>query len=217
VVGLQDADLELLALAQESRTVLANKESPALEKLALLGGSPQGARPKVLVHYDAAPNTVSTDPRGAGTPWLVKFQARGEHKEVCAVEARYAQLARACGLVIPHTRYFDLDAKLAGFGVEGFGQEEELRVPVHSLAGALHADIHVPAVDYGTFLRCARAFTEDEREMRKGFEIAVFNAMFNNRDDHARNLSFRMNRELRWQPAPCYDLTFSEGPRALRP
>lgn len=210
-VDLAIADLQLLALAQEARSVIAGNDSAALRELALLGGSPQGARPKVLVQYDAPTNALSTDPRGAGVPWLIKFQAADEHKDACAVEELYARLARDCGVEVPSTRYFDLDAKLAAFGVQRFDRERGLRVPVHTLAGALDADIRTPSIDYAEFLRAVRAITADEREVRKGFERATLNVLLNNRDDHARNLSFRMSPQMRWQLAPAYDLTYSTG------
>ncbi len=211
-VGVTPVDIELLTLARESRKVIADRESAALRALAVLGGSPQGARPKVLVQYDAATGVVSSDPTATGSPWLIKFQAADEHKEACAVEELYARMARACGLVVPVTHYFDLAPKLAAFGVARFDREGGCRVPVHTLAGALDADIRTPALDYATFLRAVRAITGDEREVRKGFEVATFNVLMHNRDDHARNLSFRMSREWRWQLAPSYDLSYSEGP-----
>ena len=33
--------------------------------------------------------------RGSATPWLVKFPAEGEHREVCAIEELYARVARS--------------------------------------------------------------------------------------------------------------------------
>lgn len=36
--------------------------------------------------------------------------------------------------------------------------------------------------------------------------------LFNNRDDHPKNFSYRLNRERRWELAPAYDLSFNEGP-----
>ena len=36
--------------------------------------------------------------------------------------------------------------------------------------------------------------------------------MFNNRDDHAKNSSFRMDATFAWKLAPCYDLSYGEGP-----
>lgn len=209
---LSPQDLELLGLARDSRVIIEDASSPALKLLALLGGSPQGARPKVLVQFDPATGGVSSDPAAAGTPWMVKFQARGEHKEVCAIECCYAELLRRCGQEMPATHHFDLDAQLAGFGIERFDRLSGLRIPLHTLAGALHADIRYPSLDYSTALRATRLFTRDEREVEKAFERCVINVILHNRDDHARNFAFRMNQAWQWKLAPCYDVTFSAGP-----
>jgi serine/threonine-protein kinase HipA len=213
VLGLPTKDVTLLALARDVLAVVSGKDGKALRQLALLGGSPHGARPKVLVYYNVSQGTISTLPKAGHRQWLVKFQAETEHKEVCALEELYAQLARDCGLDMPTTQHFDLDKKLAAFGTARFDVEEGLRVPVQTLAAALHADFRLPStVDYTSFLRVTRLFTRDEREVKKAYERAVFNVIFNNRDDHSKNVSFRLGRNLRWALAPCYDLTFSEGP-----
>jgi serine/threonine-protein kinase HipA len=61
-------------------------------------------------------------------------------------------------------------------------------------------------------LRVTRAFTADEREILKAYERAVFNVIFNNRDDHSKNFAFRLDQDRRWRLAPAYDLTFNSGP-----
>lgn len=209
----EPSDLTLLALAQEAQQIVSGKDSDALAQLARLGGSPQGARPKVLVNHDPDSGIISTSETGSGQPWLIKFQARGEHKEACALENLYARLARDCGLEMPETRYFDLGRSLAAFGTARFDRQDGWRVPTHTLASALHADFRLPSsVDYTTFLRATRAFTRDEREVGKAFERAVFNVIFHNRDDHGRNLAFCLGRDRRWRLAPAYDLTWSDGP-----
>ena len=58
-----------------------------------------------------------------------------------------------------------------------------------------------------------RLMTNDIREVRKAFERCVFNLVLNNRDDHAKNFSYRLGRDRRWQLSPAYDLTFNAGPR----
>ncbi len=68
---------------------------------------------------------------------------------------------------------------------------------IHSLAGFLHADFRIPsAVDYTTFLRATRMPTRDEREVQKAFERAVFDVLLHNRDDHPKNLAFRMDAHV---------------------
>ena len=205
--------VDLTALANETALVLQGEDTQTLQKLAMLGGSPHGARPKVLVFYEPSTANMSTTPMPSGTGWLIKFQSLGEHKEVCAIEAFYMQLARACGLDVPRTHVFDLGANHAALGIERFDLAQGLRVPIHSLAGFLHADFRVAsAVDYTTFLRATRMITRDEREVQKAFERAVFNVLFHNRDDHAKNLAYRMDVQRHWKLAPCFDLTYSEGP-----
>jgi serine/threonine-protein kinase HipA len=210
--SLLPEDVRLLELAAQMQTVIADRDTTALRQLMVIGGSPQGARPKALVQYDVATGHVTTRDDGPGLPWLVKFPGRAEHKEVCAIEHCYAALAVQCGLDMPATHYFDLDARHAAFGIERFDRFSGKRVPIHTLAGALHVDFRVPSLGYDTLLRTTRAFTRSEEEVKKAFERCVFNVVFNNRDDHAKNFSFRMDERFSWKLAPCYDLTYCEGP-----
>ncbi|CAM3656570.1 type II toxin-antitoxin system HipA family toxin [Polynucleobacter brandtiae] len=202
----------MLDLAKEAEQAIAGHQSEALTQLILLGGSPHGARPKALVHYEESTENISTLNNAAGKPWLIKFQARHEHKEVCAIEDVYAQVARYCGLDIPKTQYFDLDAQLAGFGIERFDRSGTSRVPIHTLAGLMHVDFRIPTLGYDSLLKATRLITGSQRELEKAFERCVFNVVMNNRDDHAKNFSFRMSANFQWQLAPAYDLTFNEGP-----
>lgn len=210
---VEEPDWDLLALARESERALAGEAGAALRELALTGGSPQGARPKALVQYSAEAGHVSTCSNAPGEPWLVKFPAQGEHKEVCAIEQMYAELARDCGLEMPPSTWFDLAPDLAAFGVARFDREQGLRVPVHSLAGLLQVDFRLPgSADYTALLRATRLLTRDQREVEKAYARAVFNVLFHNRDDHPKNFAWRLGQDRRWRLAPAFDLTFSEGP-----
>jgi serine/threonine-protein kinase HipA len=209
---LQAEDIQLLRLAEDVRSVIAGEDGEVLRKLVLLGGSPHGARPKALIHYDPATRHASTVATDTSKPWLVKFPAQSEHKEVTAIEEAYASMGRVCGLDVPPTQYFNLNKELSAFGIERFDVEDGMRVPVHTLAGLLHADFRIPSVDYGTFLRATRRVTRDNREVQKAYERVAFNVAFHNRDDHSKNFSFRLGKDRLWRLSPCYDLTFCEGP-----
>src|SRR3546814_11854399 len=93
-MDLGDEDLTLLQLAQEAQAVVHGQDTTALNVLARLGGSPHGARPKVLIYFDPKTGSVGTHPFPDGEPWLVKFQAGTEHPEVCAIEFLYATIAQ---------------------------------------------------------------------------------------------------------------------------
>lgn len=210
--ALPDEDVNLPELARSVRTVLDGKDADVLRRLILLGGSPHGARPKALVHYDPATQVMRTNGDGVGDPWLVKFPAREEHKDACALEHAWSKFAADCHLEMTETAYFDLGRQYAAFGVKRFDRQAGKRVPMHTLAGLLHADFRLPAVDYTTFLRATRFLTRDEREVEKAYRRAVFNVVFNNRDDHAKNFAYCLDERRRWKLAPAYDLTFNAGP-----
>ncbi|MBX9667948.1 MAG: type II toxin-antitoxin system HipA family toxin [Candidatus Obscuribacterales bacterium] len=210
--ALTPADVELLDLARDVREVLADESEGLLRKLVLMGGSPHGARPKVLVNFDREKNRMSNLEFREGTPMLVKFPAQHEHKEVCAVEALYGLLAKACGLRAPEVEFFDLSEDLSAFGIERFDRSNGLRIPMHTAAGAMHVDFRIPQLDYISLLRLTQIMTRDAREVLHAFERCTFNVIFNNRDDHSKNFSFLLGRDDRWQFSPAYDLSFSNGP-----
>jgi serine/threonine-protein kinase HipA len=191
---------------------VTDEDIVALRMLALAGGSPHGAQPKALVMFDRQARTVSTLDGAGGEPWLVKFQSQTDHPEVCAIENVDAQLARTCGIPMGLTEHFPLGPKLAAFGTRRFDRDRGMRVPVHSMAGALHVDFRTPASDYETVLRATGFFTRDQSQVFNDFRLCVFNVVFNNRDDHAKNFSLRMNAHMRWEFAPAYDLTYNLGP-----
>lgn len=214
-IDAEPDNLELEQLAKEAALVLANEEADeALRHLLLLGGSPQGARPKVLVNYNPVSGQISCGANQSdGEPWLVKFPAGNEHRDACAIEALYARLAEHCGLEMPESRFFALGKQHSAFGVRRFDREGGLRIPLQTLSAALHVDYRLPSLDYEMLLRLTRRLTGDEREVGKAFERCVFNVLTHNRDDHSRNFAFRLDRQRRWQLAPPFDLTFNEGPR----
>ena len=65
--------------------------------------------------------------------------------------------------------WFPLSRNLAAFGVKRFDRDNGMRVPVHTLAGALHTDYRLPSVDANDFLRLTRLMTNDMREVHKAF------------------------------------------------
>nr|WP_314629088.1 type II toxin-antitoxin system HipA family toxin [uncultured Noviherbaspirillum sp.] len=211
-VSLAPEDIKLVELAEQVQQVVADKDTAALKQLVLVGGSPHGARPKALVRYDQQSESISTLVDAPGAPWLVKFPGAREHKEVSAIEHVYSEMARKCGLDIPATRHFELGKTMAAFGIERFDRFKDMRVPIHTLAGALNSNFRVPNTDYATLLRTTRALTHSEVEVFKAYERCVFNVIFNNRDDHTKNFSFRMDESLTWELSPCYDLTYCPGP-----
>ncbi|MDB5939560.1 MAG: hypothetical protein JWP77_1924, partial [Polaromonas sp.] len=197
-------DIALAQLAAEVQDVLNGEGGAFLQKLLQLGGSPQGARPKALLYRDPGSGAFSTAAAPGLQAWLVKFPARQEHPEVCAIEAVYAQCLRQCGIQTPETAYFDLPNGQAAFATQRFDRQGGLRVPMQSLAAFTGADFQTPgSLDYANFLRATQLCTNDMREKAVAFARAVFNVAFNNRDDHPKNFAYLMSKTGQWTLAPA--------------
>ena len=200
-------------LAADVQKVQQGADGEFLQRLLQMGGSPQGARPKALIYRDPHTGTLTTAATPGFEAWLVKFPAKDEHAEVCAIERVYAECLRLCGIQTPNTEYFSLPNGQAAFASQRFDRQDDLRIPMQSLASFTGADYRAPgALDYVNFLRATRLCTNDVREMAYAFERAVFNVVFNNRDDHPKNFAYLMSPAGQWKLAPAYDVTFSEGP-----
>lgn len=109
------------------------------------------------------------------------------------------------------TQFFELPGGRSAFATRRFDRRGEQRVHVHSLAGLLHANFQVPSVSYEDFFRVTRRLTRDQRELKKAVQRCAFNILMNNRDDHAKNLSFLLDADGSWRLAPPYDLTYCPG------
>ncbi len=204
-------DLNMVDLAKAIVNVQQDRDTVILKELALMGGSPQGARPKALVYYSPTTKAMSTHPFVGSEPWLVKFPGQNEHEEVSALEAAYLHVAQLCNLVVPENHFFSINNKLSALLIRRFDRYGETRVPMHSLAGVLHANFRVPDCSYSTFLRTTRFLTKSEVEVQNAFIRCVFNVCMNNRDDHTKNFSYLMDSRGNWTLSPAYDLTFNTG------
>ncbi|HEX6370922.1 MAG TPA: type II toxin-antitoxin system HipA family toxin [Longimicrobium sp.] len=207
-------DADLAILAREVDRVLEGGADDVLPALRLAGGSPGGARPKVLVAVHDDGTMLAGAPR---TPegyrhFLVKFTARPDHADAGAVEAAYALMAVEAGLDVPHTRLLETRDGGRYFAAERFDRRGGARLHMHSLGGLWHASHRVASIDYEGYLKTTLALTRDQRQVEEAFRRMAFNVAAHNRDDHVKNFSFLMAMDGTWTLAPAYDLTFSEGP-----
>lgn len=170
-----------------------------VEDLLALGGSSGGARPKVLLPID-------------GQDWLIKFRSHLDPHDIGAIEYAYHLMAKQAGLTLPEAKLFPSRKNLGYFGVKRFDRQGGKRTHMHTIAGLLHADHRVPALDYESIMKATLYLTKDMRQCEIQFRNAVFNVLSHNRDDHSKNFSFLMDGQGNWIVSPAYDLTFSSGP-----
>lgn len=207
--------VKLAELAAEAAAVLRDADGADLERLIAVGGSPQGARPKVLVQLapDGAVHFGARDIRPGFTAWLVKFPARHDDRHIAALEHAYFLMAAAAGLDVPRTRILGATTRRPGyFAIERFDRDGPARIHAHTLGGLLHLPHGYPALDYADLLAATRQLTRNEAAVAEMFRRACFNVLAHNRDDHSRNFAFLMDERGGWRPSPAYDLVFSPGP-----
>ena len=207
-------NLDLDQLAADARMVLEGNISEVLLTLGQAGGSPGGARPKALIALNEDGHAVhGTDEAPLGYEhYLVKFPGRDDPNDIAAIEMAYADMAKEAGVLMPETKLLEGGEGKSYFAVRRFDREGPRRVHVQSASGLLYADIRIPALDYSDLIMLTRNVTRDQQQCKAMFTLAVFNVLAYNRDDHARQFSFVMERDGTWCMAPAYDLTWSSGP-----
>lgn len=209
-------NINLDKLAEQTREVLNSTSDEVLQDLLALNGSSAGARPKALVglknDYKNIIHGTHDLPDGY-TPWIVKFSNSQDGNDAGAIEYVYALMAKKAGISMPDIHLFSAKKCAGYFAVKRFDRNGKQRFHMHTACGLLHSDFRVPSLDYEDLVALTTALTRDTREIEKLYQLAVFNVLAHNRDDHSKNFSFLMDEKGEWKLSPAYDLTFSSGPR----
>ena len=209
--------LDLHTLGANAAAVLRGDAVEVLPELMRAGGSPGGARPKVLVGVKGNEILSGEDDLPDGFEhWIVKFAAREDGKHAGPLEYAYALMAARAGIDLPPVRLFRA-AKGKNvrhyFGVKRFDRGPgNLRLHVHTFANLIHASFRVPSTDYATLLKVTLALTRHHGDVVRAFRRMVFNVAAHNRDDHGKNFAYRLDPAGDWRLTPAYDLTFAPGP-----
>jgi serine/threonine-protein kinase HipA len=208
-----DISIDLPHLAKHAEQILEGEIRDVLPQLMGAGGSPGGARPKVLIGIknntmisgeDILPETYEH--------WMVKFSVKNDFADCGPVEYAYSLMAAKAGISMPETRLFGIDNKKKFFGVKRFDRRQNQRFHVHTFGNLIHSNFRIPGCDYETFLKVCLDLTKNHQDVQQGFCRMIFNVIANNRDDHVKNFGFMIDENLEWSLAPAYDLTYSPGP-----
>lgn len=212
-VGIPES-IDLHGLAEEVRHILAGPSHEILPVLRRAGGSPGGARPKVLVGVSGREVISGEEEIPSGYEhWMVKFPGTGDPPEIARVELAYARMAREAGLHLPEVRGFPGGEDEVFFGVRRFDRPGGgRRLHAHTLGGLIHSDFRIPGCDYDHLFRVCSGLTREHEDLVRCFRRMVFNLTACNQDDHVKNFAFLMEEDGRWQLSPAYDLTHSPSP-----
>lgn len=212
----QYQDISLDHLANRAQDVLDGASDDVLAELIALNGSSAGARPKALIGVNQTQDHIIHGipdlPEGY-TPWIVKFPNSQDGLDAGAIEYVYALMAKDAGISMPDVHLFPAQKGPGYFAIKRFDRDGSKRYHMHTACGLLHSDFRTPSLDYEDLIALTGMLTRDVREVEKMYQLAVFNVLAHNRDDHSKNFSFLMDQDGQWKLSPAYDLTFSSGPR----
>lgn len=214
--GDTQGDISLDNLALQAQEVLDGTSDDVLAELMALNGSLAGARPKALIGVndkrDHIIHGVHDLPEGY-VPWMVKFPNSQDELDAGAMEYVYALMAKEAGIAMPDVHLFEAERGPGYFAIKRFDRDGDKRYHMHTACGLLHSDFRTPSLDYEDLIALTGMLTRHVREVEKLYQLAVFNVLAHNRDDHSKNFSYLMDNQGGWKLSPAYDLTFSSGPR----
>lgn len=183
-----------------------------------------GARSKAVVAINLDTNEVylgdrTKEPPKGFIPAIVKYddtQDGDENKSTYSkLEYIYYLLAKESGINMMECYLLESNNK-HHFVTKRFDIDKGNKLHVHSLAGLLHVDYNIPrTVGYEELLRVAVKLGATQ-SLKQLFLQMLFNYMFVNQDDHARNFSFMCSSDYKWKSTPAYDITFAKGVKQTR-
>ena len=201
-------------LARASEQVLSGTATEVLPQLIRAGGSPGGARPKVLVGVRGNELLSGEDDLPQGFDhWIVKFAAKEDGPDAGPIEYAYALMAGAAGIQMPPVRLFETAEGDRFFGVKRFDREGNRRFHFHTFGNLIQSNFRIPSADYADLFKATTVLTRNHQDLLQAFRRMVFNVVAHNRDDHVKNIAFLMDDTTgEWRLSPAYDLTLTRGP-----
>lgn len=204
--------IDLDELSCHSTMIFNEQETKDLQKLIQLNGSSAGARPKIICYLSKDKTKISGEYKEGYEAWLIKFPSSADSKNIGLEEYVYSLLAKDAGLDFPDTHLFESNICPGFYGVKRFDRtDNNEKIHIHTAAGLLNLNFREPSLDYSELLKLTSILTQDNNEVKKMLRLMVFNVKAGNKDDHAKNFSFMLNKENQWQLTPAYDLTQSSG------
>lgn len=193
---------DLDELADSCYKILNTEYSERLDELYQLGGTSGGARPKIMTEID-------------GEPWIIKFPAHVDGRDIGKMEYEYSLCARKCGIDMAETRLFPSKKCSGYFGTKRFDREllggKVKKIHMLTAAAILELDFEQPSLDYHSLMKLTKILTRDnEHDVKNMYKRMCFNVYAHNRDDHSKNFTFLYREEEdNWRLSPAYDLTYS--------
>jgi serine/threonine-protein kinase HipA len=213
--------LEIRDLYNQTKSIIANSPNEFSNdwiKHASSFASAGGARPKVLISWNKEKNIIkSKDCNESGfEEWLLKFDERVSNSEkyygFMQLEYLYMSMAKEVGIDVPEIDLIKTNDGLVHYAIKRFDRKNDKKFHLHTLASMEHLNFNLQAhYSYLNALKLTDYLTNDYRDVKELFKRMVFNVIGRNQDDHAKNFSFIMDENGKWNLSPAYDITYSYG------
>ena len=223
--ALQLADL-VLAARSAVRGDLATDEAAhaALRQLIHVGTSAGGARAKAVVAFHPATSQIRSayGPSADGfEQWLIKLDGvsatgldghgdgLGQSAPYGRIEYAYSLMATEAGITMAPCRLL-AEGPRRHFMTQRFDRDPATGARHHllSLCAMAHLDFNqIGAHSYDQYLLTVDELGLGRQAMAEAYRRMVFNVAGVNRDDHTKNLAFRLRRGADWELSPAFDVT----------
>lgn len=218
--------LEIRELYELSKKVEQEKLDYTISSaIALSNSAAGGAKRKAIVRFDPETHKVCLGDKHGELPkgyvyCMIKFDETESRKypfidkpddELSVpnkLEYVYSLCAKKCGINMTRTWLVE-DEIGFHFATERFDRRDKKRLHMHSFAGMHHNDASPQSMSYEMLFKTAEFLNTSHESKNQIFKVMVFNLVFGNRDDHAKNFSFLMDNQGEWEFSPAYDITFS--------
>jgi serine/threonine-protein kinase HipA len=211
--------VNLVKAARSARQLMQHAHSQKFDPALLqAGGTAGGMMPKILVALSPDGESIATGthkiPAG-WEPWLIKLNTQEKQAaRLIELEHAYFAMAREAGLTVPETRLIHDENGRVHFAIKRFDRDANdpnQRIHIQTYAALRGINYREPTSDYEDLLRLTKHLTRSHEDVCEQFRRMLFNVLAYNRDDHAKNFSFKMNAAGEWSLTPAYDLLYTDN------
>lgn len=221
IKNLVEIAQQILGQRKEFTVNIKKDVKKGLEDIIRVGSSAGGARAKAIIAYNEKTGEVRSGqvaaPKGF-QHWLLKFdgvsnKALGDPKGYGRIELAYYYMALDCAIEISESRLLEENGR-AHFMTKRFDRVRgKEKLHVQTLCAMQHFDFSlVGTYAYEQAFQTIRMLKLPAKATEQFYRRMVFNVVARNLDDHAKNISFIMDKKGKWQLAPAYDLIYSYDP-----
>jgi serine/threonine-protein kinase HipA len=198
-----------------------NDNIEGLNEIIRVGTSAGGARAKAVVAFNEVTGEMRSgqvDASEGFSYWLIKFDGvtnkqLGDPDGYGRIEYAYYLMAKNCGIEMTECKLLEEGGR-AHFMTKRFDRSTSgERYHMQTLCGIAHMDYNDPlSYAYEDAFEVMRVLRLPYPDAEQFYRRMIFNVLARNQDDHAKNISFLMNRQGAWKLAPAYDVTYAYNP-----